>query len=59
MDAVQRAHLIAWYRRNRARTRATFDVLADDATYYCQPIALRHPIVFYVYATFRCARDLR
>lgn len=47
MDAAQRAHLIAWYRRNRERTRAIFDVLADDETYYCQPIALRHPIVFY------------
>src|SRR5262245_4316005 len=46
MHSIQRAHLIAWYRRNRERSRALFDVLADD-TYYCQPIALRHPIVFY------------
>ena len=38
--------LVAWYRRNRARSRALFDLLADDA-YYSQPIALRHPIVFY------------
>jgi len=36
----------AWYRRNRARSRALFDLLAGDA-YYSQPIALRHPIVFY------------
>jgi ergothioneine biosynthesis protein EgtB len=35
-----------WYRRNRARSRALFDLLAEEA-YYSQPIALRHPIVFY------------
>jgi gamma-glutamyl hercynylcysteine S-oxide synthase len=34
------------YRRNRARSRELFALLSDDA-YYCQPIALRHPIVFY------------
>lgn len=37
---------IAWYRRNRERSQALFDLLADDA-YYSQPIALRYPIVFY------------
>jgi len=37
---------LAWYRANRARSRALFDLLEDDA-YYSQPIALRHPIVFY------------
>jgi iron(II)-dependent oxidoreductase len=37
---------VAWYRRNRARSRALFDLLAAEA-YYSQPIALRHPIVFY------------
>src|SRR5690349_1352223 len=37
---------LAWYRTNRARSRAIFDLLADEA-YYSQPIALRHPIVFY------------
>ena len=36
----------AWYRRNRARSRELFDLLVDEA-YYSQPIALRHPIVFY------------
>jgi ergothioneine biosynthesis protein EgtB len=35
------------YQRNRARTREIFSLLTDDA-YYEQPIALRHPIVFYV-----------
>jgi gamma-glutamyl hercynylcysteine S-oxide synthase len=35
-----------WYRRNRQRSHALFDLLVEDA-YYSQPIALRHPIVFY------------
>jgi ergothioneine biosynthesis protein EgtB len=34
------------YRRNRARSRELFELLADEA-YYSRPIALRHPIVFY------------
>jgi iron(II)-dependent oxidoreductase len=37
---------IDWYSRNRTRTRALFDVIADEA-YYARPIDLRHPIVFY------------
>ena len=41
-----RAELVERYRRNRARTRALFALLSDEA-YYSQPIALRHPIVFY------------
>src|ERR1700716_4487756 len=41
-----RSAAAAWYRRNRARSRALFDLLAGEA-YYSQPIALRHPIVFY------------
>jgi len=40
------ATLAAWYRRNRERSRAIFDLLSEDA-YYSQPIDLRHPIVFY------------
>src|SRR5471030_1843971 len=36
----------AWYRRNRERSRALFDLLSPEA-YYSRPIALRHPIVFY------------
>jgi ergothioneine biosynthesis protein EgtB len=43
---LDRARVTAWYRRNRARSRALFDVISDDA-YYARPIALRHPIVFY------------
>ena len=34
------------YQRGRARSRELFDLLTDEA-YYSQPIALRHPIVFY------------
>ncbi len=40
------ARFLSWYRRNRVRSRAIFDLLVEDA-YYSQPIALRHPIVFY------------
>src|SRR5467141_5210394 len=43
---LDRDQMLRWYRRNRARSRVLFDLLADDA-YYSQPIALRHPIVFY------------
>jgi len=40
------ADLLARYRRNRARSRELFALLADEA--HCsQPIALRHPVVFY------------
>jgi ergothioneine biosynthesis protein EgtB len=41
-----RDRLVEWYRRNRRRSEALFDLIADDA-YFAQPIALRHPIVFY------------
>src|SRR5437588_3748305 len=43
---LDRSAIVAWYRRNRARSRALFDML-DETAYYSQPIALRHPIVFY------------
>jgi ergothioneine biosynthesis protein EgtB len=43
---LDRAGLVAWYHRNRARSKALFGLLTEDA-YYEQPIALRHPIVFY------------
>src|SRR5688500_14224549 len=45
-SGVDRAVLAEWYRRNRQRSRALFDLLVDEA-YYTQPISLRHPIVFY------------
>jgi gamma-glutamyl hercynylcysteine S-oxide synthase len=37
---------IDWYRRNRDRSTALFDLI-DPAAYYSRPIALRNPIVFY------------
>jgi len=43
---IDRDQAIAWYKKNRARTAEIFDLLTDEA-YYDQPIALRHPIVFY------------
>src|SRR5689334_20189032 len=44
--AFNRRAALDWYCRTRARSRGLFDLLADEA-YYSQPIALRHPIVFY------------
>src|SRR5437763_11375566 len=44
--AFDRTAAVELYRRNRARSRALFDLLAEEA-YYSKPIALRHPIVFY------------
>jgi len=45
-DGLTRDTLIDWYRRNRARTKALFGMVAPEA-YYDRPIALRNPIVFY------------
>jgi ergothioneine biosynthesis protein EgtB len=44
--AVDRSSVVDWYQRNRARTRAIFDLI-DPSAYYSRPIALRNPIVFY------------
>jgi iron(II)-dependent oxidoreductase len=41
-----RAAALAWFDKNRARSRLIFDVI-DPAAYYTRPIALRNPIVFY------------
>lgn len=41
-----RASLVAWFDRTRARSTQLFDMI-DEAAYYSRPIALRHPIVFY------------
>jgi ergothioneine biosynthesis protein EgtB len=43
---LNRQALVAWYVRNRARSRVLFDLL-DPGAYYTKPIALRNPIVFY------------
>ncbi len=43
---MDRARLVGWYQRNRARTRGLFDLI-EPAAYYTRPISLRNPIVFY------------
>jgi len=35
---IDRADLIAWYRRNRERSRALFDLLIDESAHYSEPI---------------------
>jgi iron(II)-dependent oxidoreductase len=45
-EAVDRSILADWYRRNRTRSAALFDLVSDEA-YYARPISLRHPLVFY------------
>src|SRR5260221_5902758 len=44
--AIDTTAAIDWYRRNRARSEAIFDLI-DPSAYYSRPIALRNPIVFY------------
>jgi ergothioneine biosynthesis protein EgtB len=44
--AIDTRAAIAWYRRNRRRSEALFDLI-DPAAYYTRPISLRNPIVFY------------
>ena len=44
--ALDTTSAIEWYRRNRARSEAIFDLI-DPSAYYSRPIALRNPIVFY------------
>ena len=44
--AIDTTAAAAWYRRNRARSEALFDLI-DPAAYYSRPILLRNPIVFY------------
>ena len=41
-----RAALVAWFDRTRARSASLFRLI-DEAAYYTRPITLRHPIVFY------------
>lgn len=43
---LSREALLDRYARNRARSAALFDLVADEA-YYARPITLRHPVVFY------------
>jgi ergothioneine biosynthesis protein EgtB len=44
--AIDTTAAVEWYRRNRARSEAIFDLI-DPAAYYSRPISLRNPIVFY------------
>ncbi len=44
---LDREAVLSWYRRNRARSRAIFDLVTEQAL-YSRPIQLRHPIIFYV-----------
>ena len=46
MMDLDRSAALDWFRRNRARSRALFSIVAPDA-FLERPIALRHPIVFY------------
>src|SRR5437763_12524148 len=46
VSTFSRQVLVDWYLRNRSRSKMLFDLI-DDEAYYSQPIALRHPIVFY------------
>jgi iron(II)-dependent oxidoreductase len=43
---IDTASAIDWYRRNRDRSTALFDLI-DPSAYCSRPIALRNPIVFY------------
>jgi gamma-glutamyl hercynylcysteine S-oxide synthase len=43
---LDRAGVLQWYRRNRARSTQLFDMLAEHC-YTTRPIALRNPVVFY------------
>jgi iron(II)-dependent oxidoreductase len=43
---ITRDSLLAWFHKNRARSRQLFDML-DPSAYYTRPISLRNPIVFY------------
>jgi ergothioneine biosynthesis protein EgtB len=46
MTELDRSAALEWFRRNRARSRALFAMVAPDA-FLERPIALRHPILFY------------
>jgi gamma-glutamyl hercynylcysteine S-oxide synthase len=43
---IDRDAALSWYRVNRDRSRALFEMLPDEV-YYERPIDLRHPVVFY------------
>src|SRR5262245_38439618 len=45
--AIDREAVLSWYRRNRERSSALFELLTAESL-YSQPISLRHPVIFYV-----------
>ena len=45
-SVVDRESAISWFLKTRKRTAKIFDILTP-ASYYDQPIPLRHPVVFY------------
>ena len=46
LAAIDTRQALDWYKRNRVRSEAIFDLI-DPAAYYSRPISLRNPIVFY------------
>jgi len=44
--SIDMRQAVDWYRPNRARSEAIFDLI-DPSAYYSRPISLRNPIVFY------------
>jgi iron(II)-dependent oxidoreductase len=46
IEKLDRAALLDWYRRNRARSAEIFELIAPEE-FYERPIPLRHPFAFY------------
>lgn len=46
--AESRAHILAHFHQTFDRYEQLFDLLACDEAYYKKPIALRHPLIFYL-----------
>jgi len=44
---AKRRELLAYFHGTFDRYESLFEVLSCDEAYYCKPIALRHPLIFY------------
>lgn len=44
---IKRAELLAYFHATYDRYESLFQVLNGDEAYYCKPIRLRHPLIFY------------
>ncbi len=44
----KRQQLRAYFHATFDRYESLFETLADDAAYFCKPIPLRHPLIFYL-----------